>query len=257
MLRSLKELEGYTATATDGHVGPVEDFYFDDDEWGVRYMVVAAGGLLGGRRVLILRSSLREPDWSHGRFPVALTVENIKGSPTVALDQPVSRQKEQEHLRYFGAPPYWGHLGPLGGRLSGDRLAAASATNDVHLRSAVEVRGYSIQGTDAAIGHVADFIVDDEGWVIRYLVVDVSHWWSGKMVLVAPHWARQIDWEERKVFVDLDRRTVEGGPPWDAAAPVNREYEARLFDYYGRPVYWDTLPPVAVTPSDEALLRVR
>ena len=97
---------------------------------------------------------------------------------------------------------------------------AANAPGDVHLRSALEVGGYSVLGTDAAMGHIADFIVDDESWAIRYLVADVGHWWSGKLVLVAPHWARRIDWDKRKVFVDMDRRAVQGGPPaWNPEAP--------------------------------------
>ena len=114
------------------------------------------------------------------------------------------------------------------------------ASGDVHLRSAQEVRGYHIQGSDEAIGHVEDFIVDDETWEVRYLVIDTSNWWFGKKVLVAPHWASRISWEERKVYVDLSRQAIKNSPEWNATAAVNREYEARLYDYYGRPVYWDT-----------------
>jgi hypothetical protein len=108
------------------------------------------------------------------------------------------------------------------------------------LRSAKEVRGYHIQESDEAIGHVADFIVDDETWQVRYLVIDTRNWWLDMEVLVAPHWASRISWSEKKVFVDLSRQAIKNSPAWNPTAPINREYEARLYDYYGRPVYWDT-----------------
>ena len=101
-----------------------------------------------------------------------------------------------------------------------------------------EVVGYRIQGTDDAIGHVDDFIVDDETWAIRYLAIDTGNWWLDKKVLVAPHWAQSTSWDESTVFVNLRRETIKHSPEWNADAPVNREYETRLYDYYGRPAYW-------------------
>jgi hypothetical protein len=121
-------------------------------------------------------------------------------------------------------------------------------SGDVHLRSAEEVRGYHIQGTDGPMGHVHDFIIDDETWEVRYLVIDTRNWWLDKKVLVSPHWANRVSWTEGEVFVDLSRRAIKNSPKWDAAAPINREYEARLYDYYGRPVYWDSGDAPAKTP---------
>ena len=47
------KLVGYNLEATDGEIGKVESFYFDDDTWTIRYMVVKTGGWLSGRKVLI------------------------------------------------------------------------------------------------------------------------------------------------------------------------------------------------------------
>ena len=88
------------------------------------------------------------------------------------------------------------------------------------------------------IGHVDDFIVDDETWAIRYLVIDTRRWWLDRKVLVAPHWAERISWDENKVCLNLPRQTIKHSPTWHADASVTREYEARLYDYYGRPAYW-------------------
>jgi hypothetical protein len=256
LLRSLKDLEKYTVSATDAEFGSVEDFLLDDERWVVRYLIVAAGGILGGRRVLISPISFRQAQWSTQRFHVALTSDKIKNSPSVDVDKPVSRQHERDYYRYYNYPSYWGYTSVWGMGYHPGLLAAGgwkeppenahsqSPLGDVHLRSAREVcGGYKLQGSDETIGYVADFIVDDETWEIRYLVADVGHWWFGKKVLVSPHWARRISWDERKVYLDLTRDTIKRSPPWDPSAPVNRQYEAHLYDYYGHPVYWtDGLP---------------
>ncbi len=106
------------------------------------------------------------------------------------------------------------------------------------MRSVNELIGYHIQGSDGAIGHVEDFIVDDESYEMRYLVVNTHSIWFGKKVLVAPRWASRVSWEEKAVSVDMSRQAIAMSPTWDPAAAVNREYETRLHDYYGRPVYW-------------------
>lgn len=109
---------------------------------------------------------------------------------------------------------------------------------DPHLQSSRDVIGYYIQARDGQIGHVEDFIVDTEAWAIRYMVVDTVNWWPGKKVLVAVTWIEAVDWAESLVHVDLSRDQVKGSPEFDATAPVNRAYESRLYDYYGRPTYW-------------------
>jgi hypothetical protein len=110
--------------------------------------------------------------------------------------------------------------------------------SDPHLRSTREVIGYHIQARDGEIGHVEDLIVEDEIWFIRYLVIDTRNWLPGRKVLVAPAWAEQVNWVERRVYLDLSRETVKNSPEFDPSMPVNREYEVRLYDYYGRPKYW-------------------
>jgi hypothetical protein len=249
MQRSLKDLEHYAVCATDGEIGHVIDFLLDDEHWAVRYLVVEAGGLFSGRRVLISPIAFREVDWSSRQFHLALTIDKVKASPAVDTDKPVSRQHEREYNRYYGYPYYWNFasvwgMGMYPGLLAGagwkDDLAESSdlATGDAHLRSASELRHYHVQGTDDGIGHIADFIADDATWGVRYLVIDTSNWWFGRNVLIAPHWAHRISWKDKNVYVDMTREAIKNSPEWNAAEGVNREYEQRLYDYYGRPVYW-------------------
>ncbi len=249
MLRSLNELEGYTASATDGDVGSVVNFLFDDERWAVRYLVVQTGSFFRERKVLITPIAFRDVDWAKRQFHVASTVDKIRNSPSVDADRPVSRQHERDYCGYYGYPVYWPPVGVWGMASYPGYLAAGPGaeravssfdrtSGDVHLRSAVEVHGYSIEASDGELGFVADLLVDDETWAVRYFVIDTGHWWKGHKVLVAPHWASRVRWEDRKVFVNLSRTAIKNSPAWDPAEATARDYEASLHEYYGRRGYW-------------------
>jgi hypothetical protein len=249
MLRSEKELRGYTIRATDGDIGKAHEFYFDDLAWIIRYLVVDTGNWLPGRRVLLWPGVLGQPDWEAQALPVELAKEQVESSPEISTDEPVSRQMETDLHAYYGWTPYWrgGLPAPgLGAAAAAEMIARPEEEkdekeeqeSDPHLRSTREVIGYHIQARDGEIGHVEDFVIDDETWFIRYLVIDTRNWLPGRKVLVAPAWAEQVNWVERKVHVDLRRETIENSPEFDPSMPVNREYEVRLYDYYGRPTYW-------------------
>ena len=248
MLRSLKELEEYRVAATDGDVGRVVNFLFDDQRWAIRHLVVATGGFFSERKVLISPISFREVDWATHLFHLALTRDSIRNSPLIDADRPVSRQREQEYYQYYRYPHYWGYMGVWGTGYYPSVLASAQSdarpehadrdSGDVHLRSVKDVCGYHVQGSDDAVGFVDDFLFDDETWEVRYLVVDTSHWWWGHRVLVAPRWASDVSWAQRKVFLNLSREAIKGSPSWDPTSVVRREYEARVHDYYGLRGYW-------------------
>ena len=84
-----------------------------------------------------------------------------------------------------------------------------------------------------------DFIVEDHNWTIRYMIIDTRNWLpGGRKVLVSPTWIGSVDWLENKVKVDLTVEQIKQAPEYDPAAPVNRAYEVKLYDFYGRPKYW-------------------
>ncbi|MBD3305031.1 PRC-barrel domain containing protein [candidate division KSB3 bacterium] len=242
MLRSIDSLSGYTLLATDGEVGKVQGFFFDDTRWNIRYLVVETGGWMHSRKVLIAPAALEQPDWEGKEFPTNLTREQVQSSPDIDVDKPVSRQQQvqlQQHYEWPGYvyptfPPY-----PPPVRVSEEEKAPADEEEgDPHLRSTQEVIGYHIQATDGEIGHVEDFLADDEVWIIRYMVVDTRNWLPGKNVLIAPEWIRDLKWAERDVFVDLSREAVKESPEFDPSSPVDREYEELLYTHYSRPKYW-------------------
>jgi len=250
MLRSVKELIGYELQAKDGAIGRCKDFLFDDERWTIRYLVAETGSWLTGRKVLISPVSLGKPDWPSRLFPVELTKKQIEDSPGLDADAPVSRQYELKWNVYFGLPAYWAGpdiwgAGPYPSTLlmrepkpAATGTAPEEVPEESHLRSFKEVTGYYLRAADGEIGYVEDFIVDEALWLLRYMVVDTRNLLPGRKVLVAPTWVKSVDWHNRHVTVDLTVEAVKNSPEYDPAAPVNREYETRLYDYYGRPYYW-------------------
>ncbi len=94
------------------------------------------------------------------------------------------------------------------------------------------------QATDGQIGHVEDFIIDDETWAIRYLIIDTQNWLPGKKVLLSPRWIESVSWDESKVFVSISRKAVEQSPEYTEESLLTREYETGLHKHYNRQGYW-------------------
>lgn len=263
MLRNTKALENYAISATDGQIGHVKDFYFDDDAWVIRYFVVDAGSWLSSRKVLISPISVQHPNWQEQTLPVSITKEQVRNSPNIDTDKPVSRQHEEQYLGYYGYPYYWG-----GGGMWGDGLypyamvpgyagfgvdwaqrereeraylraeQARHRNDDPHLRSCKAVTGYHIHATDGEIGHVAGYLVDDETWALRYIVVDTSNWWVGHRVLVAPEWITGVHWTDETVSVNLTRESLKNAPPYDPEKTWSRQLDMSLYRHHGRTGYW-------------------
>jgi hypothetical protein len=237
MLRNVKNLRGYAIRATDGVLGTANDFYFDDEDWGIRYLVVDTGRWLSGRKVLISPIAIGSPDWTTQVLPVSLTKAQVEHSPDIDTRKPVSRQHEAEYFGYYGYPYYWGGAGLWGmgappgsltteGRIEQELKAhrtqvARAPGDDCHLRSSNAVIGHHIEATDGAIGQLEDLLVDDHTWAVRYLIVDTSNWWGGH-VLVAPERITDVSWSKATVSVDLTRQAVKDAPPYDLVAPLDR-----------------------------------
>ncbi len=239
MLRSLKQLYGDELRASDGDIGHIKDFYFDDQSWAVRYVVVDTGSWLSGRLVLISPHVLTNFELDGVRREVKLTRKQIEESPDFNSHKPVSRQYEEEYYRYYGWPSYWqgdGLWGPsafpvLG--LTADGRPDASTKGDshsikhgdAHLRSTQALSGYHIQTGEGEIGHVTDFIVHEKSWAICHVVVETGHWFSGKEIVISPKQIDRISYEDSKVFVSVTKETIQKAPeynvpPWAFRDPA-------------------------------------
>jgi hypothetical protein len=228
-------------------VGTVKDLFFSGDSWVVRYVVVDTGRWLPGRQVLLSPHGLEQVYWPNRTMSVRQTRRQIEESPPVSEHEPVSRRREIELADYFEWPRYRNETAVDDPCAEAERAATGAAqleadvtqeTPDPNLRSAKEVIGYRVEASDGEIGRIQDFVLEDDAWIIRYLVVDTQRWLPWGSVLVSPTWTKGITWEGKLVLLDLAQDEVKGSPEFEPWAPVNRVYEERLYDYYGRPAYW-------------------
>jgi hypothetical protein len=247
MLRNVNEILNYVLLAKDGEIGRCKDFLYDDEKWTIRYMVADTHKWLPGRKVLISTAALGEADWCTNRFQVKLTRRQIEDSPPLDDDAPVSRRYEIIFNEYYRTSPYWAGASewatqptPAMLRAEVDQLATEfEGLEKNHLRSIKEVTGYHIQATDSGIGHVETFMVDDEKWALRYVVVNTRNWLPGRMVLVSPQWITVVNWGEKKLQVDLTTESVKESPEYETLGTIDRKYECALHEHYGRRGYWE------------------
>ncbi len=245
MLSKAKTLKGYKLDTLDGEIGKVEEFYFDDQYWTVRYLVANSGSWLAGKQVLLSPYALIKISAQEETIGIDLTKEQIANSPSLGSDKPVSRQFEEDYYDYYGWPSYWG--GPYNwesnpyspqDRERWHRFIRGGKPWDAHLRSTRAVAGYHIHAIDGEIGHIEDFIIDDDNWSIRYVIVNTGNWWPDKKVIVSPHWIERISWPESKIYLNLSRETIRQSPAYDDNALLTREYETKIHGYFNRQGYW-------------------
>ena len=250
MLIKTLQTKGYTVEASDGPIGTVSDLLFDDNSWTTRWLVVETGNWLFNRQVLLPTSALGHPNVEARTLPVHLTREQVKNSPDVGTHLPVSRQLENNIYDYYGFSPYWGTAeyisgyGYWGGMAfvpptpattsrQGEILQMRGEAEDAHLRSIDVLHNYHIHATDGEIGHLADVLVDDTDWSLRWLIVDTSNWWQGKQVLISPRSTQSIMWTERMLYLNVDRDKVRHCPDYNPDLPVDATLDADLARHYG------------------------
>jgi hypothetical protein len=254
MLQAISALKGFAIEASDGRMGTAADFMFDDASWRVRWLVVDCGSWLKGRKVLVSPSAVSYADLEDEECEVELTKAQVEGSPELLEHQPVSRQMQSRLYGHYGWDPLWDEAPNLGAApgemasplrappaLAGQTMegprdeAAVSEEADDHLHSVFEVIGCHVDAIDGEIGHVENFLFDNEDWRLRYLIVDTSNWWFGKRVLISPHAVKAIVRSDGKVHLDVSREQVQSSPPWDPLAAFDQAYATRLHGHYGWP----------------------
>ncbi len=243
MFRSINGLKGFVIATIDGEIGQCKDFLFDDRHWAIRYMVADTGKWLPGRKVLVSPIALGKPDWEARRFPVQLTRQEIEDSPPLDKDAPVSRQYESSWFDYYGWPYYWFGGGMWGATpyptaLFLKRLQKAVEKGlepeESHLRSVNEVTGYQILSKDGKVGHAEDFLVEEEAWVLRYIVINIHNGLPHRKVLVAPTWVTWVDWVSMQIRIELTTEAFRNMLEYDPSVPIDRRHEGRLHEQHGR-----------------------
>jgi uncharacterized protein YrrD len=246
MLWSAYDLRSHVLEADGEDVGSVEDLLFEDTTSTIRYVVVDTGTWLPGRKVLIAPEALERPRSTDNRIPTRLSREQVEKGPPLEADLSVSRRYEEELHRHYGWQPYWAAPAAPGIVWAPAPLTPAAHEDrreepvgrvfDPTLRSAAEVTGYYVAASDDDIGHVEDLLVEDEGWQVRWIVVDTRNWLPGKTVVIPVSWVAWVSWSEQQVGVAVTRAQVEGAPEYRPSQALDDAYQQSLATHYGRPL---------------------
>ena len=245
MLRQIRELGTYRLHATDGDVGHLEQFYFDDRDWKITYFVVDIGTWLHGKKVLMRPSAIIGVDAQTKTINAAFTKREVEDSEDIGLHKPEGLEQPHDYSLYLGFPYYPG----LNALTDSDRDLVVRADDlekgktsehsfpqayDEHLRSSKLVSRYHVMAVDGEIGQIEDGIVDDQTWTIQYLVSTVRNWWSSKKVLVPTEWILWVSAAESNVYVGLTRTNIATAPAFDPEKPLTNDLEIALNNHY-----WD------------------
>ena len=225
VLRSAESIMSYPIQCIDGELGTAKDLLFDDENWRIRYLVARPGGWFSSRKVLVSPTHLVEPvgPADGGLLPVILTKEQLKESPMLESDAPVSRLYEAEFARFHQMAPYWGATPMPRNRVDVSvHELKQKEIEKCHVRSCDEIMGYKISATDGEIGKVSDVIVDVTTWMVRFFVVDTGKWLPGRKVLIDTEWIFNFSVEDQTVDVSLAKDQVKDSPEFDPESPVNR-----------------------------------
>jgi sporulation protein YlmC with PRC-barrel domain len=208
------KLLGFSLGAADGEIGTVKDIYFDDNNWIVRYLVVETGNWLFKRRVLISPCAV-VGDIKNNILQVNLNKEQIKNSPDINTDMPVSRQQESSLTNHYSWPSF-GRAG-LGWPTTGMIKGASALVNkvegtldfDPHLRSFSHVAQYEVYNEDGRVGLVKDLAIDFSDWSIPFLLLDDASTSDQERVVISTKRIASIDWETFQVKVSINNEDLQ------------------------------------------------
>jgi uncharacterized protein YrrD len=244
MLWSAADLRNHMLEAENEDVGHIDDLLFEDTSSRIRYFVVDTGSLLASRKVLIAPEAVGRPRSTDNRIPTTLSWQRVQDSPPLDAESPVSRQYEEDLHHHYGWQPYWAvpaapgliwAPAPLTPSAHEDRQGEPRPF-DPSLRSAAEVTGYYVAASDDDIGHVEDLLVEDEGWQVRWIVVDTRNWLPGRKVVIPVGWLAWVSWSEQQIGVGVTRAQVESSPEYRPSQALDADYQNALASHYGRPL---------------------
>jgi sporulation protein YlmC with PRC-barrel domain len=252
MLYSLRKLQGYTIQARDGEIGQLNDLYFDETDWQVRYLVVDVGSWLSRQEVLLLPGMITHIEAQAGTVAVKLTRVQVESSPDVDAAAAISREKEEALHTYYEWQPYWiieptlavglgdqpphpvvvgmpateGLLKPFRKKKAVRQAALADMIVEDKtpgVRSAAELVGYILEATDGAVGQVDDFVIDTSDWRISHVIFDSRL--SGKQLALPSTQIQAIHWQSNRLDVGLTTEAIGNSREYDAdtaATPHNQ-----------------------------------
>jgi sporulation protein YlmC with PRC-barrel domain len=171
MLYSAMALQGAEVVARDGTpLGRLVDAYANTETHAVEILIVD-GTATGGAVRLIPAATVTEYNTDLRVLTVNLSALEAAGCEAAPEGIPVMLEARGER----------------GGRL--------------HV--VARVVGFMVQAKDGGIGQASDFLVDSDGLVIRFMVVDTRDWLPGSDKLIPLPWVESVDWQRSRLFLKI------------------------------------------------------
>ena len=224
--------------ASDGRIGEVREFYFSEENWAIRYLVISIRSWFDDRLALIPVHALERINPEDKTISVRLNKQQVLRAVSVESETPVSEQPQErinqpERKESQPVPGLLASALPQNG--ASVALNKKMAAADSHLRCSEELRGnYTLMIYDGKIGLIEGLIIEDDQWRLRYLVVRTGFLLSGKLVLIPPQWINRISFEQREILVGLPCSLIKEAPDYDFDVPIDRVYEQRVDDHFSR-----------------------
>ena len=255
MMHLLSDLTNFAIKATDGKIGTVADFYFDDRRWVIRYLVVNLGSALGldNRKVLLSPATIKHINHNEKIIAVDMSLSEIENSPVIDTAHSLSSNYEIDYLSYYGYAFNWDNGSQNSFAVDDETVvhvvdAKAQKSEDVfididsvrrmygdrHLRSCHEIINYQIQAADGEIGRLKSMLIDDDTWAIQCCIANTGNWWFGHQVLITPQAIRDISWGSTKIYVDMTQQQIKGAPLFDYSLTNDNRYELGVYLHQDR-----------------------
>jgi hypothetical protein len=186
--------------ATDGEMGVIRNFLIDDRSWAIHYVVGHLGTWPKRRDVVLPIAAVEQPDWVKRIFQARLTKEQVRDSPDVDSEKPVSRQQEIAMEEYWGKMAYWAYTQmETGAPMPTGRKYPVRTKEDPDLRGAVNLIDYQVWATDGEIGRLEGFIMDEASWHLGYMDVKAGDWLLSRSILIPTRWIKSVSWASCRV----------------------------------------------------------
>ena len=242
-----KKLFDLKVQASDGELGKVNDALIDERSWMLRYLVAETGGWLFGRKVLISPVAFSEPDASGGLLPVHMTKDEVKDSPEITVDPPLSRDQETRYHDHYRWPYYWGGGGIPGGGLGYIGVAPEAAfvgdtsvgpdisplpaeDRDPSLRSAKTLIGYDLAIGQDKVAKIEDVVLDTERWSVAWVVGTLNEGDGQRLLL--PVEIVQLQDVDQPVLLDTRQESLSSAPRYDESVEDDAAFYESVSKHY-------------------------
>ena len=209
---SSTKLKNWSLIGPEGRIGAIKDVLCDDNSWTVRYLVVAVGGGLIKRKLLVAPEFITDIGMDNDQdLKTDQRIEDLSSCPRLEWMQPISMQYREALAGHFGSLAYTLGAALLSQRkmkeLAGEQATAfVDESKPTSLRSLKEILSYKIINRSGDSSQLHDVFVNDESWSAQYATTNIFHDDRRLQETISMSRIKAVDWGNK--VLRLDTRTA-------------------------------------------------